>query len=214
MGLQTRVPADDIGQLHQSGIFDAAWYANQYADVAMSGMDPAEHYLWIGRRLGRKPGPAGGLADTVAARPAQPVRAKGKVDLGWNDLPIHPDRPNRWVHNTAAIARNRPQDLQPLTRSFNPTSLNIHWIVPDFGPGGGGHMSIFRMVRYLETFGHRQTIWIQNRSVSQSDNARAATCLRARQKSASSAASRADDSQRFHTRGCPAKECGASTCGS
>jgi hypothetical protein len=143
MGLETRVPADDIGQLHQSGIFDAAWYANQYADVAMSGMDPAEHYLWIGRRLGRKPGPAGGLADTVAARPAQPVRAKGKVDLGWNDLPIHPDRPNRWVHNTAAIARNRAQILQPLTRSFNPTSLNIHWIVPDFGPGGGGHMSIF-----------------------------------------------------------------------
>lgn len=169
MGLETRVPADDIGQLHQSGIFDAAWYANQYADVAMSGMDPAEHYLWIGRRLGRKPGPAGGLADTVAAQPAQPVRAKGKVDLGWNDLPIHPDRPNRWVHNTAAIARNRPQDLQPLTRSFNPTSLNVHWIVPDFGPGGGGHMSIFRMVRYLEIFGHRQTIWIQNPSVSQSE---------------------------------------------
>jgi hypothetical protein len=134
MGLETRVPADDIGQLHQSGIFDAAWYANQYADVAMSGMDPAEHYLWIGRRLGRKPGPAGGLADTVAAQPAQPVRAKGKVDLGWNDLPIHPDRPNRWVHNTAAIARNRAQILQPLTRSFNPTSLNIHWIVPDFAP--------------------------------------------------------------------------------
>jgi len=30
-------------------------------------------------------------------------------------------------------------------------------------------MSIFRMVRYLESFGHRQTIWIQNPSVHQGE---------------------------------------------
>ncbi|MBB3955095.1 glycosyltransferase [Novosphingobium sediminicola] len=166
MVLQTSVSPEAIGQLRQSGQFDAAWYANRYADVAMSGIDPAQHYLWIGRRLGRRSGPDSGLADTAASTPAQ-ARAKGKP--GWNDLPVHPDRPNRWVHNTAAIARNRAQALAPLTRSFNPASMNIHWIIPDFGPGGGGHMSIFRMVRYLESFGHRQTIWIQNPTVHQDE---------------------------------------------
>ena len=48
-------------------------------------------------------------------------------------------------------------------RCCNARQLDIHWILPSFnGPGAGGHMTIFRMVRYLETFGHRQTIWLQN----------------------------------------------------
>lgn len=37
--------------------FDANWYAEQYSDVQSLGMDPAEHYQWIGRRLGRRPAP-------------------------------------------------------------------------------------------------------------------------------------------------------------
>jgi len=35
--------------------FDADWYLAAYPDVAMLGMDPAEHYSWIGRALGRSP---------------------------------------------------------------------------------------------------------------------------------------------------------------
>ena len=36
-------------------------------------------------------------------------------------------------------------------------------MIPDFGPGGGGHMTIFRMVKHLERKGHRITFgcWIQ-----------------------------------------------------
>lgn len=166
MGLATRITPEDLAQLHKDGQFDAAWYGARYPDVALSGMDPARHYLWIGRRLGRRPGPGAGRADTAAPAPA---RRRVRLELGWNGLPVHPPAPNRWVHNTAAIARNRAQPLAPLTRSFNPESMNIHWIVPDFGPGGGGHMSIFRMVRFLEIFGHRQTVWIQNPSVSRSE---------------------------------------------
>ncbi|MCE4226375.1 glycosyltransferase [Methylobacterium sp. C25] len=43
----------------------------------------------------------------------------------------------------------------------NKLSLNIHWIVPHFGaPGAGGHMTIFRVVRNLQAYGHRNYIWI------------------------------------------------------
>jgi len=68
----------------------------------------------------------------------------------------------RWARDTARIARNQPVPLAPLVRRFNPRALDLHWIVPSFSRGAGGHMTIFRMVRFLETFGHRQTIWLQN----------------------------------------------------
>lgn len=42
-----------------SANFDAAWYLQEYPDVAQLGMDPLEHYLWLGQRLGRRAGPAG-----------------------------------------------------------------------------------------------------------------------------------------------------------
>lgn len=45
---------EDLDALRESGDFDESWYQNEYPDVAMSGLDPAHHYLWIGRRLGRK----------------------------------------------------------------------------------------------------------------------------------------------------------------
>jgi glycosyltransferase involved in cell wall biosynthesis len=34
--------------------FDAEWYVEQYPDVKELGMDPAEHYLWIGRAMRRQ----------------------------------------------------------------------------------------------------------------------------------------------------------------
>ena len=37
--------------------FDPEWYLGYYEDVAQLGMDPLEHYNWIGRRLGRAPNP-------------------------------------------------------------------------------------------------------------------------------------------------------------
>lgn len=33
--------------------FDSQWYLKRYPDVIKSGLDSREHYLWIGRRLGR-----------------------------------------------------------------------------------------------------------------------------------------------------------------
>lgn len=69
----------------------------------------------------------------------------------------------RWPRDTPLVAREEAVPLRPRYRRHDPRSLNIHWIVPSFGgPGAGGHMTIFRMVRFLESFGHRQTIWLQN----------------------------------------------------
>jgi hypothetical protein len=50
MGL---VSAEALARLRDQG-FDAEAYGARYPDVAMVGMDPAEHFLWIGQRLGRR----------------------------------------------------------------------------------------------------------------------------------------------------------------
>ena len=41
-------------------------------------------------------------------------------------------------------------------------SLNIHFVIPDFSKGGGGHMTIFRMIRHLEEKGHIVWVWVIN----------------------------------------------------
>ncbi|CAN5254585.1 hypothetical protein BH11PSE5_BH11PSE5_06480 [soil metagenome] len=49
-----RISEEDIKLLLASGNFDADWYLQEYPDVAMTGLRPEEHYLWIGRTLNRK----------------------------------------------------------------------------------------------------------------------------------------------------------------
>lgn len=44
-------------RLRASPLFNATWYAATYPDVALSGMDPARHFLLVGDPLGRDPGP-------------------------------------------------------------------------------------------------------------------------------------------------------------
>lgn len=57
------VNQQDILAIKQSGLFDEDWYRSQYPDVAEAGVDPVEHYLWIGAGLGRNPAPS---FDTLA----------------------------------------------------------------------------------------------------------------------------------------------------
>lgn len=44
-------------EILESGFFDAGWYARRYPDVGMLDMDPIEHFVFIGQRLNRDPGP-------------------------------------------------------------------------------------------------------------------------------------------------------------
>ena len=41
--------------IRNSGLFDPEWYCEQYPDVAISGIDPLEHYLDLGIHLKRRP---------------------------------------------------------------------------------------------------------------------------------------------------------------
>lgn len=68
----------------------------------------------------------------------------------------------RWLRDTPSIARHQPLALTPISTIFDEGRLNISWVIPDFALGAGGHMTIFRIVQFLELFGHHQTIWIQN----------------------------------------------------
>lgn len=44
---------NEVDVFRASGNFDEQWYLNEYPDVAQSGIDPARHYLWLGKRIGR-----------------------------------------------------------------------------------------------------------------------------------------------------------------
>ncbi|WP_081896605.1 MULTISPECIES: rhamnan synthesis F family protein [Burkholderia] len=57
----------DLADFRASNKFDADWYRNEYLDVALLGMDPALHYLWLGRQLGRRPGPNAESAEMLTA---------------------------------------------------------------------------------------------------------------------------------------------------
>jgi hypothetical protein len=49
--------------LLESGEFDPFWYDDAYPDVRLSGLGPVEHYLLIGKRLGRA-----GTAESASKR--------------------------------------------------------------------------------------------------------------------------------------------------
>lgn len=76
----------------------------------------------------------------------------------------------RWIPDSISIATHPRYDLEPLNRTFNPAAVNIHWIVPDFGRGQGGHMTIFRLIYFLDRFGHRQTVWIRHAHLHRSED--------------------------------------------
>jgi glycosyltransferase involved in cell wall biosynthesis len=47
----------EMEELENSGLFDCQWYCSRYKDVNHLGMNPLQHYIRIGARLLRDPGP-------------------------------------------------------------------------------------------------------------------------------------------------------------
>jgi glycosyltransferase involved in cell wall biosynthesis/GT2 family glycosyltransferase len=58
------------------------------------------------------------------------------------------------------LERSGALPLEPRTNSGE--AMHIAWVVPPFGIGGGGHTTIFRMIRALERHGHRCSIWVHD----------------------------------------------------
>jgi len=55
--------------IKKSGLFDEKWYLAQYPDVKLLGVDPFKHYLTIGAKLYRSPGPNFSAREYVANNP-------------------------------------------------------------------------------------------------------------------------------------------------
>lgn len=117
--------------------FSTSYYVERYADIANSGSNPFLHWVLFGRAEGRR----------ALAKGTQrlPVVATARC------APPHLD----------SVLLRAPEGAATPPATINTAQMDLHWVVPDFTRGGGGHMTIFRMVRLLETFGHRCTIWLE-----------------------------------------------------
>ena len=82
-----------------------------------------------------------------------------------HDKAIIEDRNKLRIDGFEKVIQFKPQKLDPnwsLNKNINTKSLHIHWVIPNFTPGLGGHMTIFRAIEYLERCGHQCTIWVHS----------------------------------------------------
>jgi glycosyltransferase involved in cell wall biosynthesis len=157
-------------------LFDSTFYLQSYPDIRDSKWDPLEHYLTHGGQERRDPAPWFSSNGYLEQYPEL-------VDLKVNPL-VHfalvgergEHEPNdgstriRQIAETTisadpalrAMLEFRPVVPAGPFRDIDRSCLDIHWVIPDFTKGSGGHMTIFRMVRWLEFLGHRCTIWVTN----------------------------------------------------
>lgn len=119
--------------------FSIRYYLETYTDISIGGLNPFLHYVMFGAAEGRR------------TRPDAPFRlARGGVNAS---VPAH-------LQMIARMPAPHPGQSSP-PASINFQNLSQHWIIPDFKPGSGGHMTIFRMIKWQEMFGHRCKIWIE-----------------------------------------------------
>lgn len=161
--------------------FHSAWYTHHYPEVGFTG-NPLLHYLLRGAKEGRDPSPWFSTTDYLLRHP-------GLLERKINPL-VHyiasgnaksPDElQSRLVLQNNAVRTVKspeltdlvdfpPRQLGPVEKAYDPSSLDVHWVIPDFGIGGGGHQTIFRMVSLLEQFGHRCTVWITHPTANKSE---------------------------------------------
>jgi len=117
--------------------FSTHYYLEAYPDILQNRLNPLVHYAIAGRKEGRRAKPNGPLA-VAYSQDAKPVQGYLSAIASLKEYKGKPA-----VHGKPEAGR-----------------LDIHWVIPDFSRGGGGHMTIFRMVHLLETLGHKCTIWV------------------------------------------------------
>ena len=126
--------------------FDEKAYRALHADLAQLQSSMLAHYLRVGRAEGREiPKPE---SEGAQDKPTF------KAENGTNYIsPV--------MYSMTVFERN---SLKPIQKQLNKACMDIHWVMPDFSAGGGGHMTIFRMISFLERQGHKLTIWIHEPS--------------------------------------------------
>ena len=153
---------------------DKEFYFDQYPDLINGLIDPAEHYMIYGWKEGRDPSPN---FSTKYYLDSNPDIAKSRINpflhyilfgkiegrrpkIGSYELPFREGANilQNYALESMLLETNSPgKDIE---KTINSSRLDIHWVIPDFNIGSGGHMTLFRMVHYLEHFGHSCTIWI------------------------------------------------------
>ncbi|BEV36631.1 rhamnan synthesis F family protein [Synechococcus sp. M16CYN] len=82
-----------------------------------------------------------------------------------NDKKIIETRNQIHIDGFEKVIHFKEQQLQTnwaIRSNTNPKKLQIHWVIPNFTQGLGGHMTIFRSIEYLERVGHECIIWIHS----------------------------------------------------
>jgi len=87
----------ETDRLKTSALFDADWYRATYRDVAMTGMDPAHHYMRYGFLMDRDPGPDFSTSINRTAlrdiKPTQePLTVLQKLRKASPDAPVYDQR--------------------------------------------------------------------------------------------------------------------------
>lgn len=129
------ISEQELQEFRASGAFDEQWYLREYPDVAMSGLDPALHYLWLGKRLGRQP-------SAHSSQYAQPVQATAAVASSAPAPAPHAGAPSLYReawHDSFAVACGErspsyaPVAVTPVQRAADLPTL-IAFYLPQFHP--------------------------------------------------------------------------------
>lgn len=166
-------------------IFDPVWYQAEYGDD-IEGEIPLAFYAAEGHKLGHCPAktfcPETYFAenDDLDAHATNALSHYLTYGMAEGRRYPSPKPSNQAVIDRQAkvpvddalrgLLEFTPVDLATGRANFDPGHMNIHWVIPDFAAGGGGHMTIFRMVHFLELAGHSQTVWINHPSLHKSSN--------------------------------------------
>ncbi len=163
--------------------FNAAWYRGEHY-LTMQNQNPLVYYIEQGIKQNHIPIPNFSaelyFAQNPDLNPDEVTPYTHFITEGFHEKRKFPDADlikngdlnsaiddvriplSRGLRDMIDLPRN---PLASKSKNFNPGNLDIHWIVPDFAAGGGGHMTIFRMAHYLELNGHDITIWINDPSL-------------------------------------------------
>lgn len=157
-----------------SEFFDSTYYLLNNPDVAAAGINPLVHYIRHGAREGRQIASQDHRkADDVIPEAADmelkemaPISVTGGIVRRISSLGkkiVSTEIENRVEHLNKFISYEK-QTHSSSASQVNLNRLRVSWIVPDFEPGAGGHMTIFRIAHYLEKFGHDVNFFVQNPS--------------------------------------------------
>jgi len=145
-----------------NAFLDPEEYLTHNPDVAASGWSPVLHYMIEGWNQGRDPSRR--LSLHWFWQNNERVEPIARIQTGEAhpaaiaaDYGVHP--PNQ-ISDLKLQTYFEPRSLEGRFEAFNPESMAIDWIVPDFGLGSGGHTNIFRFARMLTERGHRNRIWV------------------------------------------------------